>query len=98
MPCGPIYDIEQVYADPQVRSRDMAVALEHPKAGAIRNIGVAVKLSIRRGRCGRRRLRLVSIRMRRWGSLGMAGMRLRRCASAGRWIEDGIGGGSRLVG
>ena len=45
VPCGPIYDIEQVYADPQVRSRDMAVALEHPKAGAIRNIGVAVKLS-----------------------------------------------------
>ena len=45
VPCGPIYDIEQVYADPQVRSRDMAAALEHPKAGAIRNIGVAVKLS-----------------------------------------------------
>ena len=45
VPCGPIYDIEQVYADPQVRSRDMAVPLEHPKAGAIRNIGVAVKLS-----------------------------------------------------
>lgn len=45
VPCGPIYDIKQVYADPQVRSRDMAVPLEHPKAGAIRNIGVAVKLS-----------------------------------------------------
>ncbi len=45
VPCGPIYDIEQVYADPHVQSRDMAVALEHPKAGSIRNIGVAVKLS-----------------------------------------------------
>ncbi len=45
VPCGPIYNIEQVYADPHVQSRDMSVALEHPKAGGIRNIGVAVKLS-----------------------------------------------------
>lgn len=45
VPCGPIYNIEQVYADPHVRSRDMAVELQHPKAGGIRNIGVAVKLS-----------------------------------------------------
>ena len=45
VPCGPIYNIEQVYADPHVQSRDMAVALEHPKSGSIRNIGVAVKLS-----------------------------------------------------
>ena len=45
VPCGPIYNIEQVYADPHVQSRDMAVPLEHPKSGSIRNIGVAVKLS-----------------------------------------------------
>ena len=45
VPCGPIYNIEQVYADPHVQSRDMAVELEHPKSGAIRNIGVSVKLS-----------------------------------------------------
>lgn len=45
VPCGPIYDIEQVYADPHVQSREMSVALEHPKAGGIRNIGVPVKLS-----------------------------------------------------
>jgi len=45
VPCGPIYNIEQVYADPHVKSRDMAVELQHPKAGGIRNIGVAVKLS-----------------------------------------------------
>ena len=45
VPCGPIYDIEQVYADPHVQSRDMAVELEHPKSGSIRNIGVPVKLS-----------------------------------------------------
>ncbi|MYC08415.1 MAG: CoA transferase [Chloroflexi bacterium] len=45
VPCGPIYTIEQVYADPHVQSREMSVALEHPKAGGIRNIGVPVKLS-----------------------------------------------------
>ncbi|MXY46199.1 MAG: CoA transferase [Chloroflexi bacterium] len=45
VPCGPIYNIEQVYADPHVQSREMSVALEHPKAGSIRNIGVPVKLS-----------------------------------------------------
>ena len=44
VPCGPIYNIEQVYADPHVQSREMAVELEHPKSGSIRNIGVAVKL------------------------------------------------------
>ena len=45
VPCGPIYNIEQVYADPHVQSRDMSVKLEHPKSGSIRNIGVPVKLS-----------------------------------------------------
>ncbi|MYE54573.1 MAG: CoA transferase [Chloroflexi bacterium] len=45
VPCGPIYNIEQVYADPHVQSREMAVPLEHHKSGSIRNIGVPVKLS-----------------------------------------------------
>ena len=45
VPCGPIYNIEQVYSDPHVQSRDMAVELDHPKSGSIRNIGVPVKLS-----------------------------------------------------
>jgi formyl-CoA transferase len=35
----------QVYSDPHVQARDMAVELEHPIAGKIRNIGVPVKLS-----------------------------------------------------
>ena len=45
VPCGPIYDMAQVYSDPHVQARDMAVELEHPIAGKIRNIGVPVKLS-----------------------------------------------------
>lgn len=45
VPCGPIYNMEQVYADPQVQARDMMVELDHPKAGRINNIGVPIKLS-----------------------------------------------------
>lgn len=45
VPSGPLYNLAQVYADPQVRARDMVVELEHPVAGRIRNIGLPVKLS-----------------------------------------------------
>ena len=45
VPCGPIYDIQQVYADPQVKAREMEVEIDHPVAGRIKNIGVPVKLS-----------------------------------------------------
>ena len=45
VPCGPIYDIGQVYADPQVKAREMEVEIDHPVAGRIKNIGVPVKLS-----------------------------------------------------
>ena len=45
VPCGPINDLAQVYADPQVQARDMIVELEHPVAGRIRNIGLPLKLS-----------------------------------------------------
>lgn len=45
IPAGPVYDIEQVYADPQVRARNMRVQLEHPAAGRVEHIGVPVKFS-----------------------------------------------------
>jgi crotonobetainyl-CoA:carnitine CoA-transferase CaiB-like acyl-CoA transferase len=45
VPCGPIYSINQTYADPHVQARQMAVEVEHPVAGHIRNIGIPVKLS-----------------------------------------------------
>ncbi len=45
VPAGPIYDLSDVYSDPQVRARDMVVELEHPRAGRTRNIGIPVKLS-----------------------------------------------------
>ena len=42
---GPIYNMEQVYRDPQVLAREMLVKTEDPDLGTIRNIGVPVKLS-----------------------------------------------------
>ena len=45
VPCGPISDLAEVYADPQVQARGMVEELEHPQAGVIQNIGIPVKLS-----------------------------------------------------
>ena len=45
VPCGPIYDLSETYADPHVQAREMVVEMDHPIAGRIQNIGVPVKLS-----------------------------------------------------
>ncbi len=49
VPCGPIYDMEQVYSDPHVKARDMMVELEDPDLGILKNIGIPVKLSLTPG-------------------------------------------------
>ena len=45
VPCGPINDLAEVFADPHVRSRQMTVAMEHPVAGSIRLVASPIKLS-----------------------------------------------------
>jgi crotonobetainyl-CoA:carnitine CoA-transferase CaiB-like acyl-CoA transferase len=45
VPCGPILDYEEVFADPQVRERGIVREMDHPTAGRIRVVGPAVKLS-----------------------------------------------------
>ena len=50
VPAGPIYDIRQVYEDPQVRAREMVVETDHPVAGRTSNIGIPIKLSETPGR------------------------------------------------
>ncbi len=42
---GPIYNMEQVYQDPQTHARNMRVDLEDPELGTLHNIGIPVKLS-----------------------------------------------------
>jgi crotonobetainyl-CoA:carnitine CoA-transferase CaiB-like acyl-CoA transferase len=45
VPAGPILDVAQALAHPQVRAREMVVPLEHPRAGQTRVTGVPVRLS-----------------------------------------------------
>ncbi len=45
VPCGPINDLADVFADPQVRAREMTVEVAHPLAGAIRLVASPLKLS-----------------------------------------------------
>jgi len=44
VPAGPILNMEQIWANPQIQDRGMEAALEHPTAGTIKNIGLAAKL------------------------------------------------------
>jgi formyl-CoA transferase len=45
IPCGPINDYAQVFADPQVLARDMVVETEHPTLGHLRTLGSPIKMS-----------------------------------------------------
>jgi crotonobetainyl-CoA:carnitine CoA-transferase CaiB-like acyl-CoA transferase len=45
VPAGPVNDIAQMHADPQVRSRGMVVDVEHQALGTIRTLGLPVKFS-----------------------------------------------------
>jgi len=45
IPCGPINDYSQVFADAQVREREMVVDVEHPTLGRIRSLGSPIKMS-----------------------------------------------------
>jgi len=45
IPCGPIYTVDKIFADPQVLHRQMLKELDHPKAGKIKVTGIPVKLS-----------------------------------------------------
>ena len=45
IPCGAVRDLDEVFSDPQVLERAMVVALNHPVAGAIRALGVPVKMN-----------------------------------------------------
>ncbi|MCA0900990.1 CaiB/BaiF CoA transferase family protein [Microbulbifer agarilyticus] len=38
VPCGPINNLEQVFADPQVQARGMVVEQPHPEAGTVRTV------------------------------------------------------------
>jgi crotonobetainyl-CoA:carnitine CoA-transferase CaiB-like acyl-CoA transferase len=45
VPCGPINDLADVFADPQVQFRGMTVDMPHPLAGNVRLVGSPMKFS-----------------------------------------------------
>jgi crotonobetainyl-CoA:carnitine CoA-transferase CaiB-like acyl-CoA transferase len=45
IPCGPINDYAQVFADPQVVAREMVVETAHPTLGHLKTLGTPIKLS-----------------------------------------------------
>jgi formyl-CoA transferase len=50
VPCGPVYGYDQVFDDPHVQHRQMAVEVEHPKAGRMTITNTPLKLSKTPGR------------------------------------------------
>jgi crotonobetainyl-CoA:carnitine CoA-transferase CaiB-like acyl-CoA transferase len=45
VPCGPINNIQQVFDDPQVQSRQMRLDLPHPRAGTLPSIANPIRFS-----------------------------------------------------
>jgi crotonobetainyl-CoA:carnitine CoA-transferase CaiB-like acyl-CoA transferase len=45
MTCGPINDLDQVFADPQVQLRNMQLELDHPTAGKVATVKNPINLS-----------------------------------------------------
>jgi len=45
VPVGPVHQIGDMLADPQVAARDMVIEVDHPRAGRTRAIGAPIKFS-----------------------------------------------------
>jgi formyl-CoA transferase len=45
VPCGPIYKMDEVFADPQVQHIQAAVEVDHPRLGRFKVVGQAARLS-----------------------------------------------------
>jgi crotonobetainyl-CoA:carnitine CoA-transferase CaiB-like acyl-CoA transferase len=45
VPCGPINDVAQVFADPQVQARGLAISLPHALSGVVPQVASPIRLS-----------------------------------------------------
>src|SRR5690606_33888256 len=45
VPCGPINDVDEVFANEQVVAREMAIDLPHPSAGQVRLVRNPIRMS-----------------------------------------------------
>ena len=44
-PTGPVYNIEEVFSDPQVVHREMLLEIDHPVMGNVKQVGTPMKFS-----------------------------------------------------
>ncbi len=79
IPCGPINDYAQVFADPQVRARDLIVETNHPTLGAIRTLGSPIKMSETPPLSAVLRLASANTRMKSSAKPGTPPLRSPRC-------------------
>ena len=42
---APVYELDEIERDPQLRAREMIVDLPHPDFGTVTQVGISVKLS-----------------------------------------------------
>ena len=54
VPCGPISNYAEVFADPHIQARNMVQEMEHPVGGTVQVLGPAAKLSATPARLTRR--------------------------------------------
>jgi crotonobetainyl-CoA:carnitine CoA-transferase CaiB-like acyl-CoA transferase len=54
VPAGPVFDLAQVFSDPQVLAREMLVRMPHPEIGTFQTTGLPFKLSRSAGAIRRR--------------------------------------------
>ncbi|MDB5532535.1 MAG: frc 3 [Hyphomicrobiales bacterium] len=45
VPCGPIYSVDQTFADPQVKHLGIATAIDHPRLGKREIVGQPIRMS-----------------------------------------------------
>lgn len=45
VPCGSVRDLHEVFNDPQLAARGMVARVDHPEIGALRLLGIPIKLS-----------------------------------------------------
>jgi CoA:oxalate CoA-transferase len=53
VPAAPVYDVDEVVRDPQLKAREMFVDVDHPRAGRVRVTNFPVKFSRTPGRVSR---------------------------------------------
>lgn len=82
VPCGPINDLAQVFADPQVQARGLAMQLPHALAGLVPQVASPIRLSETPVEYRNALLCWVSIPGRCWSRCwGCTRMRWRLCGS-----------------